>query len=193
MQDFIKAANSLGASRFRLPTETEWEYACRSGGGMELYSGGKPADEVAWYGGNRTAGAKPVAQKIPNALNLYDMSGNVMEWTLDIYDGRAYEYGSSKNPVSIRPGAFRTARGGGWGSYKTETRCGYRSRISPHLQLPDMGFRLVWEAGAGITGSIMKERPQLLKAADKGLHPPADALVYNPPAAAHDDSDSYLE
>ncbi len=82
VQDYIKKLNVLTGKHYRLPTEAEWEYACRSGGKPELYCGGSDLDQLAWYRGNSGNPLSfPVGQKAPNGLGLYDMSGNVPEWT----------------------------------------------------------------------------------------------------------------
>ena len=114
VQDFFKNLNEQTGLRFRLPTEAEWEYACRSAGKVEKYCGGDDAGKLAWYGDNGAEKTHPVAQKQANGLGLYDMSGNVWEWTQDCwydsYDGaptqgQAWERAACKQSVM---------RGGSW-------------------------------------------------------------------------------
>jgi formylglycine-generating enzyme required for sulfatase activity len=82
---------------YRLPTEAEWEAAARCGE-PTLYAGSAVVDDVAWYSGNSGATTHPVGTKAPNACGLYDMSGNVMEWTADSYSSTGYETSASINP-----------------------------------------------------------------------------------------------
>ena len=90
-QAFIQKLSSRSGKRFVLPTEAQWEYAARSGGKTERYSGSSNIDRVAWHDGNSGYKIHPVATKSANDLGLYDMSGNVCEWCQDVYDEKAYE------------------------------------------------------------------------------------------------------
>lgn len=134
-QTFINKLNELTGRQFRLPTEVEWEYAARGG---ELsknytYSGSDNINDVAWYNGNSGSKTHPVAQKQPNELGLYDMSGNVWEWTSDWY---------SSNYSSSRNSSFRVIRGGGWGNSASNCRVAYRINYAPSYRYYDLGFRL---------------------------------------------------
>jgi len=126
--------------RFRLPTEAEWEYACRSGGKPEKYAGGNDVDRVAWYSSNSGSRTHEVGAKSPNGLGLYDMSGNVWEWCQDWKGG--YPSGSQKNPTGPAGGSGRVDRGGSWGSSARYVRCGDRSGIDPGVTYYFLGFRL---------------------------------------------------
>jgi len=127
--------------RFRLPTEAEWEYACRSGGKAEKYAGGSDANRVAWYDSNSGGSSHPVGTKEPNGLGIYDMSGNVWEWCADRYG--KYSSGSQKNPKGPSGGSNRVIRGGSWVSLPRDVRCGLRYVIRPGYTGYDLGFRLV--------------------------------------------------
>ena len=119
---------------FRLPTEEEWEYACRAGSTgdyCKLADGTEVTEstlgEVAWYNGNSDSKTHPVGQKKPNAFGLYDMHGNVWEWCEDLY--RA---GSS----------YRVCRGGCWSDYSGDCSAGYRDTDDPGDRNYGLGFRL---------------------------------------------------
>ena len=114
IQSFFKKLNEQTGLRFRLPSEAEWEYACRSAGKDEKYCGGNDESKLAWYGDNSEEKTHPVAQKQANGLGLYDMSGNVWEWTQDCRhnshevastNGQAWESGACSQ---------RILRGGSW-------------------------------------------------------------------------------
>ncbi len=119
VQKFIK---KLGKENFRLPTETEWEYACRSGGKSEKYAGGNDKN-LGWH--NETS-THFVGQKYANGLGIYDMSGNVWEWCA----GRT-------------PDGKRVIRGGSWSSEPDEIRCVSRAERISDRHNRSTGFRLV--------------------------------------------------
>ncbi|MBF0155081.1 MAG: formylglycine-generating enzyme family protein, partial [Magnetococcales bacterium] len=96
VQQFIKKINEMSKNHYRLPTEAEWEYACRSGGKAERYAGGDDLDALAWYVQNSDEVSHPVGQKLPNGLGLHDMCGNVWEWC---EDWRAVSRKIAKNRV----------------------------------------------------------------------------------------------
>ncbi|MEN6422232.1 MAG: formylglycine-generating enzyme family protein [Smithella sp.] len=114
VQDFIRRLNSQTGKNYRLPTEAEWEYAARSGGKSEQYSGGADVDSVAWYDGNSGRKTHPVGQKKPNGLGLHDMSGNVWEWCQDWYSDKYYSQSNRDNPSGPSSGSNRVLRGGSW-------------------------------------------------------------------------------
>jgi formylglycine-generating enzyme required for sulfatase activity len=140
VQEFIKKLNGMGEAKYRLPSEAEWEYACRSGGKEEIYAGGAQADELAWYESNSNRLPHPVASRSPNALGLHDMSGNVWEWVQDIYG--SYSAPAVSDPVVESGGSDRLFRGGFFGSVQRQLRCTIRSRTSSSLKVNAIGFRL---------------------------------------------------
>ncbi|MBT3256293.1 MAG: formylglycine-generating enzyme family protein [Deltaproteobacteria bacterium] len=128
--------------RLRLPTEAQWEYACRSGGKPERYAGEEGrVGRVAWYSRNSGGRTHEVGTKAPNGLGIFDMSGNVWEWCRDWYG----KYGSSsrKNPTGPAGGSSRVIRGGYWYDPAEVVRCGFRDSYNPGVTFNYLGFRLV--------------------------------------------------
>lgn len=151
-QTFIKKLNEKTGKNFRLPTEAEWEYAARGGkSGGTKYSGSDNLAEVAWYGywddtdKNRTittTTTMPVAQKKPNSLGIYDMSGNVWEWCNDWYASDYYKNSPSNNPQGPSSGSFRVLRGGSWYNCANNCRVARRGNSDPGYRDGDRGLRL---------------------------------------------------
>jgi len=142
---FINKLNEKNRGKyfFRLPTEAEWEYACRSGGRDEIYAGGNNIDSVGWYKDNSFESLHRIGLKTPNGLGIYDMSGGVSEWVVDTCDGDSYLKHGYNNPVLVSDGVCQGLRGGGFTSESFETRCAMRwgsEAGSPGLET---GFRLV--------------------------------------------------
>jgi formylglycine-generating enzyme required for sulfatase activity len=121
-----------------LPTEAEWEYACRAGTDTARYH--DDVNAIAWYSGNSNRKTHEVGQKRPNARGLYDMLGNVFEWC---HDGRRdYEQGTVSDPVGpIRAGAARVIRGGSWRYLARYVRAACRLWGGPGNRIDDLGFR----------------------------------------------------
>jgi formylglycine-generating enzyme required for sulfatase activity len=132
---------------YRLPTEAEWEYAARSGGGDDKWAGTSDEAEVgeyAWYKGNKT---HPVGEKRPNGMGLFDMSGNVCEWCQDVYG--KYPDGAVVDPVGPDAGSPRVFRGGFWSCPTWSCRSACRDKLAPGLRLCLLGFRLARGQQAG--------------------------------------------
>ena len=117
----------ISANGFRLPTEAEWEYACKAGSSGIRYG---ELDKIAWYKNNSAKSTQIVGQKEPNAWGLYDMLGNVWEWCTDIYDENVY-------------GSYRIIRGGGWCDEERGVMATNRRRSHPlKYKIDDLGFRI---------------------------------------------------
>jgi formylglycine-generating enzyme required for sulfatase activity len=149
-----------GKDVFRLPTEAEWEYACRGNGSMMNYSGSMDPEKVAWHRGNSGGSTRPVGSRMPNKLGLTDMSGNVFEWVRDVYDEEAYRRHTLHNPIAdtglgpaydrylpiIEPyiggDSFRVIRGGSWRHPQTASRCSNRYSMAGSGRQNYLGFRI---------------------------------------------------
>jgi formylglycine-generating enzyme required for sulfatase activity len=117
----------IEADGFRLPTEAEWEYACKAGETGIRYG---DLNSIAWYKDNSSMTSHIVGQKEPNAWGLYDMLGNVWEWCSDIYDETVY-------------GSYRIFRGGGWADEERSVMATTRRRSHPiKFRIDDLGFRI---------------------------------------------------
>lgn len=140
VQRFLEALNARDHKHlYRLPTEAEWEYACRAGSKGD-YAGNLHA--VAWYRDNSKNQTQPVGQKEPNAWGLYDMHGNVWEWVQNWYDPR-YKNNSTIDPQGPASGSYRVYRGGSWHSSATDCRSAFRSFDLPVNRSYSLGLRLV--------------------------------------------------
>jgi formylglycine-generating enzyme required for sulfatase activity len=128
-QVFLRKLNNKTGMHFRLPTEAEWEYACRSGGNNEQYCGGNDAGSVAWYRDNSGDKTHRVGTKSPNGLGIYDMSGNVWEWCSDRYNRAS-------------SGSRRVTRGGSWDYPRGRVRFDHRDGNPTGDRRGDIGFRL---------------------------------------------------
>lgn len=129
----------------RLLSEAEWEYVCRSGGLDEAFAGGADPDTVAWYQDTSEQSSHAVGGLQANGLGLFDLSGNVWEWTLDYYDAEAYASHAQLNPVQQEVGdnPRMVVRGGSWRSKVKSLRCSTRYGLPPDDTNVFLGFRIV--------------------------------------------------
>ncbi len=140
-QEFCCKLNERGDGyTYRLPTEAEWEYACRAGS-IGDYAGN--LSDMAWYEGNCGGKTHPVGKKRANAWGLYDMHGNVWEWCGDWYAANYYERSPSTDPQGPSTGSHRVFRGGGWLDPATSCRSAHRGAATPGYRGNGFGFRLV--------------------------------------------------
>ncbi|WP_440956852.1 formylglycine-generating enzyme family protein [Methanosarcina sp. Mfa9] len=145
-QEFINKLNAMeGTDKYRLPSEAEWEYACRAGTTTRYFFGGDESKlgDYAWYCRNSDEMTHPVGQKKPNSWGLYGMSGNVLEWCQDEWydnydgapsDGSAWEGGNSSR---------RVIRSGSWNAAPTVCHSAFRFRFAPYTRVHCIGFRLL--------------------------------------------------
>ena len=139
VKNFIKKINDLQTDyQYRLPTEAEWEYACRAGTTGDYYG---DLDSIGWYSGNSGRTTHPVGKKQPNRFGLYDITGNVFEWCEDLYSD--YQSETVTDPTGGISGPDRVARGGGWYAPASNLRSAYRSRDTHSNVSYGIGFRLV--------------------------------------------------
>ncbi len=143
-QSFIEKLNTLGLGTFRLPTEAEWEYACRAGTETPYFWGNDPngteIKNYAWYDGNSGARAHDAGTLRPNPWGLYDLCGNVWEWCADAY--APYSLGNSTNASVENANIRYVLRGGSWRLYSGYCRSAQRAAITPGYRYRDTGLRL---------------------------------------------------
>ena len=142
-----------GGSGYRLPTEAEWEYACRAGT-TTSYSfgdneGGRMLGRFAWYNSNSDGRTHPVGEKKPNAFGLFDMHGNVWEWCWDWFDSEYYRQSPESDPRGPNRTDSKVCRGGGWGSGQRPMRSANRIRNQPDYHASDLGFRVARNEATG--------------------------------------------
>ena len=152
IQEFLYILDSLTGMHFRLPTEEDWEYAARGGQHSRgyVYSGSNEAERVAWFNGN-TNNLKKVKKRSPNELGIYDMSGNVWEWT----DSKYHYYDKERNVRLGKEGQMYVIRGGAWQLPKTSCRIAWRGKRLPDLKNSFGGFRLCLDASY-----VKEEKPE---------------------------------
>ncbi|MFV1967506.1 MAG: SUMF1/EgtB/PvdO family nonheme iron enzyme [Pirellulaceae bacterium] len=142
-----QSVTPVSGNGYRLPSEAEWEYACRAGT-TDAYccAGESELGNYAWYGVNSGGKTHPVGEKLPNGFGLRDMHGNVWEWCWDRYDAKYYEKldggGDVLDPFGPSAGSGRVLRGGDWSNRALFCRSAHRGRSSPGYRSINLGFRL---------------------------------------------------
>ena len=142
-----KLSASDPRSTYRLPTEAEWEYACRAGTTTRHSFGDDLDPQYAWFRDNSNGRSHPVGQKQPNAWGLYDMHGNVREWCRDWYASSYQEDPSTVDPTGPATGSNRVARGGGWFVTPEYCRSANRDKYAPINRFINLGFRVALVPG----------------------------------------------
>ena len=154
VKDFIEKLNNLTRKNFRLPTEAEWEYACRAGSSSKFFHGSLKygLSNFAWYYDNAFKKDEMYGhekgKKAPNKWGLYDMLGNVYEWCSDWYGNDYYNKSPVNNPKGPRYGSHKVIRGGDWSRTDYFLRVSSRRYYSPHSKDSFIGFRIVMDIGS---------------------------------------------
>ncbi|MBD3392681.1 MAG: SUMF1/EgtB/PvdO family nonheme iron enzyme, partial [Chitinivibrionales bacterium] len=130
-----------------LPTEAEWEFACRAGSADAYYWGDSVDSDFCVYDADAADSTSPVASRMPNAFGLYDMSGNVWEWCNDWY--ASYDTSECIDPRGPAGGAEKVFRGGSWFSHAPSQRSANRNSNLPLYRSKDLGFRTILPAQQG--------------------------------------------
>jgi formylglycine-generating enzyme required for sulfatase activity len=140
----LNVKSGVGEGRFQLPTEAQWEYACRAGSTTRYCFGDDEPGlgEYAWHAANSGYKTHPVGEKKPNAWGLYDMHGNVFEWCHDWFDGSYYANSTADDPTAPFVGSGRVLRGGSWFAPAKACRSAYRDGLSPEQRNYFLGFRV---------------------------------------------------
>jgi formylglycine-generating enzyme required for sulfatase activity len=134
----------LGGGGYRLPTEAEWEYACRAGNSTLWPFGDDPdmLGEYAWYDKDSAGKTHAAGQKRANSWGLHDMLGNVWEWCADGYDAKYYASSPPADPTGATEASVRVHRGGSWLSAPRYARSATRHGSAPGSRISPLGFRL---------------------------------------------------
>ncbi len=140
-----QAEADLKQKGWRLPTEAEWEYACRAGTATPRYG---MIDEIAWWAKNSYNRTQPVGQKKPNIWGLQDMIGNVKQWAHDFYSPDAYHSLPNSDPYMSHPTSQRALRGSAYAHDKRQGRAACRSANVPEQRSRGIGFRLIFRGGS---------------------------------------------
>lgn len=145
--EFCEKLSKKTGKTCRLPTEAEWEYACRAGSDTKYCFGefSKPLKEYAWFKKNAAGKTHEVGQKKPNDWGLYDMYGNAWEWCQDWYDQTFYANSPEKDPKGPETGKWRVLRGGSWYEPDSALKSSTRARIKPKVTDTNYGFRVCVE------------------------------------------------
>ena len=163
--EFCRRLSAMPAERaarrvYRLPTEAEWEYACRAGTTTRWYCGDDEAGlvDVAWFNKNAGGMTHPVGEKKPNAWGLYDMHGNVYQWCADWFSPDYYKQSPPSDPSGPPAGSVRVLRGGYWNNSPSSCRSAFRNHYAPAVPFPRLRFS---GGGGGRSQGSKRQRRQL--------------------------------
>jgi formylglycine-generating enzyme required for sulfatase activity len=165
IQPFLAKLNTLferKGMRFTLPTEAQWEYACRAGTTTAFCFGDDAAllNEYGWYTSNSGRKTHPVGQGKPNAWGLFDMHGNVWEWCADWYGEDYYAQSAPVDPVGPPGGSGRVFRGGAWDRAPGLCRAAFRYLDGPGHRFGNLGFRLALVPTDAAAGGVKPAQPE---------------------------------
>ncbi len=183
-QVFLTKLNAKTAGqggKFVLPTEAQWEYACRAGT-ITKYSFGndeKQLGDYAWYNANSQDSSHPVGEKKPNPWGLYDLHGNMCAWCQDWYEYNYYQISPMDDPTGAFGGATRVCRGGSWSYAGSDCRSATRETVEPALEYTNQGLRV-----AMILGDTVFERAKLSRSGNALQDSSGTAAAKPAPAAA---------
>ena len=141
-QEFCRKLSEKENAEYFLPTEAQWEYACRAGSKTEYYWGDKMDNEYCWYTGTSEKKTHEVGTKKPNKFGLYDMSGNVYEICRDWYDEDYYKNSPEEDPQGPEKGTGKSVRGGCWAAREVYCRSAVRGGIDQRTDMERIGFRI---------------------------------------------------
>ena len=146
-KDYLKKFNQAEkTSKYRLPTEAEWEYAARGGTSTEFFWGDQIDNDYVWYFGTSNYQAHPVGLKKPNPFGLYDILGNVWEWVEDWYSRDYFKTSPKKNPTGPKFGRFKVKRGGSQANLISHIKSHTRYRAPKNRRHYINGFRIAFSA-----------------------------------------------
>ena len=159
--EFCRRLSAMPAERaarrvYRLPTEAEWEYACRAGTTTRWYCGDDEAGlaDVAWFNKNAGGMTHPVGEKKPNAWGLFDMHGNVWQWCSDWFSADYYKQSPPSDPTGPPAGSDRVVRGGNWNYIASYCRSAFRSTTARPTVTPASVFGWWWGVEVGPGGPV---------------------------------------
>jgi formylglycine-generating enzyme required for sulfatase activity len=187
--EFCRKLSALPEERtaervYRLPTEAEWEYACRAGTTTQFSFGDNESvlGDYGWFDGNAGGQTHPVGEKKPNGFGLYDMHGNVLEWVSDWYG--SYPNGDSTDPQGPSGGSEGVCRGGSWDYAAWRCRSAFRPKSNPSRRNDHLGFRIAWSPSGPVStdaavGLQAAAKPSASDAAAPPRPRPAGARVVN--------------
>lgn len=150
-----------GMVHFELPTEAQWEYACRMGGQRITYPGSNQVDQVGWFQDNSNGTTQVGGTRLANGLGLFDMSGNVWEWVRDNYDKKAYKKHTLNDPLKTSKSPFIVIRGGGWGDDRPSLRCANRGFGHFTKKRSSLGLRLAASVDVYVEGESLSETVEM--------------------------------
>ncbi len=156
--NFCRRLSDKEQRAYRLPTEAEWEYACRAGNNDWLQQ--SKISEFGWHSDNAKQQPHPVGSLKPNPFGLFDMFGNVSEWCHDWYFSGYYADSPTLNPAGPISGSSRISRGGNWDDSTDRCRRAYRGASSPTHRSERLGFRVLLETGAHRESALLVGPPK---------------------------------